>query len=178
MSAPGPSGSVAPLYDGWGKCDARLVEALRSLSSEQLKLRAAPSQWPIWAIAAHTAGARVYWLCGVLKEKGAETTPFSDPLSGLGWEDDEDTPRGADELVRLFEATWKIVDDCLARWTPQMLNDEFQRERNGKIQIHSRQSVIMRLITHDAYHAGEISQILGTHGLPEIDLWSQESAPG
>ena len=105
--------------------------------------------------------------------KGAETTPFTDPLSGLGWEDDDDTPRSADELVMALGTTWKIVAGCLARWTPQMLDDEFQRERNGKMQIHSRQSVIMRLITHDAYHAGEISQLLGAHGLPEIDLWSQ-----
>ena len=168
--------SIAHLYDGWRKCDSRLVEALRALSSDQLKLRAAPSQWPIWATAAHTAGARVYWLCGVLKEKGAETTPFTDPLSGLGWEDDEDTPRSTNELVMALGTTWKIVEGCLARWTPQMLDDEFQRERNGKMQIHSRQSVIMRLITHDAYHAGEISQILGTYGLSAIDLWSQSPA--
>jgi len=30
----------------------------------------------------------------------------------------------------------------------------------------------MRLITHDAYHGGEVSQTLGGHGLGEIDLWS------
>jgi uncharacterized damage-inducible protein DinB len=164
--------TVALLYEGWRKCDSRLVEALRPLSSEQLTWRAAPSQWPIWAIAAHTAGARVYWLCGVLKEEGAETTPFTDPLSGLGWEDDENTPRGANELVMALDTTWKIVERCLARWTAPMLHDEFERERNGNIQIHTRQSVIMRLITHDAYHSGEISQILGMHGLPGIDLWS------
>jgi uncharacterized damage-inducible protein DinB len=52
-----------------------------------------------------------------------------------------------------------------------MLNDEYQREIGGKTQKHTRQSVLMRLITHDAYHSGEISQILGVNGLPEIDLW-------
>ena len=163
--------TVALLYDGWRKCDSRLVEALRPLSSEQLAWRAAPSQWPIWAIAAHTAGARVYWLCGVLKEEGAETTPFTDPLSGLGWEDDENTPRGANEVVMALETTWKIVERSLERWTMSMLDDEYTREIGGNIQIHTRQSVIMRLITHDAYHSGEISQILGMHGLPAIDLW-------
>jgi hypothetical protein len=30
----------------------------------------------------------------------------------------------------------------------------------------------MRLLTHDSFHAGEISMVLGTHGLPQIDLWS------
>ena len=164
--------SVDFVYGGWRKCQSRLVEALRPLSSEQLGWRAAASQWPIWAIAAHTAGARVYWLCGVSKETGAETTPFTDPLSGLGWEDDESTPRRVDELAMALETSWAIVEGCLARWTPQMLAAEFQRERNGNIQIHTRQSVLMRLITHDAYHSGEISQILGVHGLPGIDLWS------
>jgi hypothetical protein len=52
-----------------------------------------------------------------------------------------------------------------------MLGEEFTREIGGKTQIHTRQSVLMRLITHDAFHAGEISEILGIHRLPEIDLW-------
>jgi hypothetical protein len=49
-----------------------------------------------------------------------------------------------------------MVEECLGRWTPEMLRDEFRRERDGKIQLHSRQSVLIRLLTHDAYHAGEI----------------------
>jgi uncharacterized damage-inducible protein DinB len=163
--------SVAPFYEGWRKQNGRLVDAMRSLSDEELKLRAAPHQWPIWAIAAHTAGTRVYWLCGVFKEPGAETTPFTDAASGYGWEDDENTPRGSDDLVTALESSWAIVERCLASWTTSMLNDEFSREIGGKTQRHTRQSVLMRMLTHDAYHSGEISQILGSHGLPEIDLW-------
>ena len=162
---------LTPFYDGWRKHNGRIVDAIRSLSDEQLKLRATPTYWPIWAIAAHTAGARVYWLCGVFKERGAETTPFTDPLSGVGWEDDESTPRGSAELVNALESSWAIIERCLSTWTPSMLNDEFTREIGGKTQIHTRQSVLMRLITHDAFHAGEMSEILGIHRLPEIDLW-------
>jgi hypothetical protein len=51
------SGSIAPFYDRWGQYNGRLVDAIRNLSDEQLKLRATPTYWPIWAIAAHTAGA-------------------------------------------------------------------------------------------------------------------------
>jgi len=162
--------SVAAFYEGWGKHNGRLTDAIRSLSDEQLKLRAAPDKWPVWAIAAHTAGARVYWLCGVFKESGAESTPFTD-ASGYGWEDDESTPRGSGELVVALESSWAIVERCLASWTTSMLNDEFRREIGGKTQTHTRQSVLIRMITHDAYHSGEISQILGANGLPEIDLW-------
>ena len=163
--------SLAPFYDGWRKYHGRLVEAIRPLSNEHLKLRAAPDKWPIWAIAAHTAGARVYWLCGVFKENGAESTPFVDPASGFGWEDDEATPRGSDELVGALEASWNIVESCLERWTTSMMHEEYTRVIGGTTQTHTRQSVLMRLLTHDAYHSGEISQILGTHGLSEIDLW-------
>lgn len=53
-----------------------------------------------------------------------------------------------------------------------MLQNEFRRERAGKIQIHTRQSVIVRLLIHDGYHCGEISQTLGMHGLKEVDLWT------
>ena len=163
--------SVATFYEGWRKHNGRLVDAIRSLSDDQLKLRAAPDKWPVWAIAAHTAGARVYWLCGVFKESGAESTPFTDAASGYGWEDDEKTPRGSRELVTALETSWAIVERCLTSWTTSMLNDEFRREIGGKTQAHTRQSVLVRMITHDAYHCGEISQILGTNGLPEIDLW-------
>ena len=162
--------SVAGFYEGWRKHNGRLVDAIRALSDEQLKLRAAPDKWPIWAIAAHTAGARVYWLCGVFKESGAENTPFAD-ASGYGWEDDESTPRVAHELVTALESSWVIVERCLQSWTTATLGDEYVREIGGKTQTHTRQSVLMRMVTHDAYHSGEISLILGAHGLPEIDLW-------
>lgn len=159
--------SIGPLYDGWRKANSRLIEGVAKLSDDQLALRAG-TYFPIWAIAGHTAGARVYWLCGVFKEPGAETTPFPD-ASGDGWEDHLDHPRGAAELVGALETSWKIVERCLDSWTPEMLSDEFPRPNSA--QIHTRQSVIMRLITHDSFHAGEISMILGMHGLPEIDLW-------
>jgi uncharacterized damage-inducible protein DinB len=163
--------SVAPFYDGWQFTNQRLIERIGALSPDQLGLRASPHLWPIWAIAAHAAGVRVYWLCGVFKEPGAERTPFTDP-NGEGWEDDLARPRRASELVSALESTWTIVEDCLDRWTPAMLQDEFRRERDGQVQIHTRQSVLMRLLTHDAYHCAEIGQTLGINRLPEVDIWT------
>ena len=43
--------------------------------------------------------------------------------------------------------------------------------RGDEVQMHTRQSVLFRLVTHDAYHTGEMSLVLGSHGLGEIDLW-------
>jgi len=167
--------NLAPFYDGWRFAQERLAERIGELSPQQLELRAAPHLWPIWAIAAHTAGVRPYWLCQVFREPGAERTPFIDP-DGDGWEDDLDHPRQAGELVSALQSTWMIVEDCLDRWTPAMLQEEFHRERDGQIQIHTRQGVLMRLLTHDAYHIGEITQTLGMHGLKEIYIWTSRTA--
>lgn len=126
-----------------------MVAALRGMPAEDLALRPSHDHWPIWAIAAHTAAARVFWLCSVLGEPGAETTPFTDP-TGLGWEDEPDVPRSADDLVGAWSLTWAVVEACLERWTPAMLDQAFRREGRSGQQVHTRQSVLLRLITHEA----------------------------
>lgn len=141
------------------------------MSDAELAIRPSPDGWPIWATVAHTAGARAYWLCGVVGEPGAETTPFPDALTGEGWEDDLEHPRGAAELVRALDTTWAIVDRLLDEWTPELLDATVERPGG---QIHSRSSILQRLLTHDAYHCGELSQTLGIHGLEQIDLWRSD----
>jgi uncharacterized damage-inducible protein DinB len=168
--------SIAPLYDGWHLTNRALIGALERLVPEQLALPVGSPTWPIWASASHLAGARVFWLCQIFKEPGAETTPFTDP-TGFGWEDDLSHPRGADELVGALESTWRIVEHCLETWTPESLGQEFPRARGDEIWMHTRQSVLMRLITHDAYHTSEISLTLGSNGLGEIDIWRGLSRP-
>jgi len=165
-----PSSTVAPLYEGWRLFNESLVTALAPLSGEQLALAVGSPTWPIWASASHLAGARVFWLCHVFKEPGAETTPFADP-TGLGWEDDLAHPRSAAELVGALTSSWNIVERCLATWTPETLSQEARRTRGTEVRIHTRQSVLMRLITHDAFHTGEISLALGSNGLAAIEPW-------
>ena len=162
---------VATFYEGWPKANRRLIEKIRELPPEALNWRATADSWPIWAMVAHCAMVRVYWLCNVCKEPSTDRTPFTD-AANEGWEDHLDHPRRAGELVPALQSTWAIVDDCLNRWTPAMLQDVFQRERDGQIQIHTRQSVLMRLLTHDAYHCAEIGQTLGMHGLSDVDIWT------
>lgn len=174
---PEPSSPIRPLYDGWDVYNDRIVGVIREMSADQLAVRPAPDGWPIWATVGHTAGARVFWLCGVLGEPGAESTPFPDPMNELGWEDDLESPRGSDELVFALESTWAVVDQCLGRWTLESLNDSFIRTTEAGERSHTRQSVLMRLLSHDAYHCGEMSQTLGIHGLTQIDLWGPSPTP-
>ena len=165
--------TLRSVYDMWPQYNRRLRDVIAAMTDEQLAVRPAPDRWPVWATVGHDAGMRAYWLCHVVGEPGAETTPFTD-ASGMGWEDDLDHPRGADELAAAIESTFAIVERCLDRWTTDMLADEIRRDYGGTVQVHTRGSVVQRLFSHDAYHCGELSQTLGIHGLPQIDLWRRE----
>jgi len=163
--------SIRFIHDRWPQYNRRLTEIVGAMADEQLAIRSAPERDPIWATVGHTAGARVYWLCGVLGEPDAESTPWPDPLNDAGWEDDLDHPRSAAELVGALDTTWAIIDRCLDQWTPAMLEETFERSYGDQRQVHSRSSILQRLLTHEAYHCGELSQTLGIVGLPQIDLW-------
>jgi uncharacterized damage-inducible protein DinB len=163
--------SIRLFYDRWPQYNHRLAEIVGAMSDEQLAIRPAPERDPIWATVGHTVSARVYWLCGVLGEPGAETTPWTDPINDPGWEDDLDHPRSAVELVGAIDTTWALVDRCLDRWTAAMLEETVERFYGDQRQVHSRSSILQRLSTHEAYHCGELSQTLGIVGLPQIDLW-------
>jgi len=153
-----------------------VTDALSAMSSEELALRApfddptSSASWPIWAIAGHTAGTRVYWLCAVMGVPGAETTPFQD-AANAGWEDDLGHPRSAEELVTAWTTTWAIVERALDSWTPDMLDGSVVRAQGDEATHFTRRSLLLRLITHQAYHVGEIVVIQGIHGRPQIDLW-------
>ena len=163
--------SVNAFYADWADYNRRITAGLRSMPPEDLALRVSGSDhWPIWAVAGHTVGARVFWLCHVLGEPGAERTPFTDP-TGFGWEDDLSTPRSAEELAGAWTSTWAVVAACLERWTLEMLGETFDRQGSRGLQRHSRQSILLRLINNEAYHAGEMSLTLGANGREPIDLW-------
>jgi uncharacterized damage-inducible protein DinB len=165
--------SIRRFYDRWPQYNRRLTEVVGAMTDEQLAIRPSSERWPIWATVGHTAGARPYWLCTVLGEPGAEATPFSDP-NGDGWEDHLDHPKTAAELVRALDTTFAIVDAVLDRWTPEMLEETVERHYAGQVQVHARASILQRLLTHEAYHSGELSQTLGIHGLPQIDPWRSD----
>jgi uncharacterized damage-inducible protein DinB len=163
--------SVAPIFEGWKRIQLHLVRRVSELGPEELQLRSSTQSWPVWAIVSHIAAARVYWLCGVFKEPGADQTPFADPF-GDGWEDRLDVPRHSDELMFAVESSGSVVESCLQRWTPEMLGETFRREISGDIQHHTRQSVLTRIATHDAFHCGEISILLDANGFASLDPWS------
>lgn len=167
---------TAAAWAEWIRYHNRIADRLPTLTPDELALRAVPDGWPVWAILAHMASARVYWLCGVLGGPGAETTPFADP-SGEGWEDRLDVPRSSAELVEADASTWRIVLASLDEWPDAILDEGAVRMSRRGPQVHSRRSILVRLVSHEAFHAGEVSTILAAAGRPPLDLWPASPPP-
>ena len=173
------SSGLDTFTEGWANYQGLVLDAIRDLTPEQLGLRTAPHQWAVWQLAGHVAGSRAYWFHDILGEgqtatrdlfRVASTTVPDLPLEDAGWEDDESHPRSAAEIVQAFDLTWGMIDDCLRRWTPDDLTVEFSRDRPWGTERFTRQWVIWHLVEHDLHHGGEISQILGSHGVSALNL--------
>lgn len=166
-----------PFYRGWAGHQRRLLAAIADLSQDQLALRPGPAEWTIWQIASHMAGSRAYWFHDVLGEgdpavrdrfRVASTTVPNLNLEDAGWEDDESHPRTAAEIVDAFHETWAVIAGCVERWTPDDL--AIQLPQGASDRFTTRGWVVWHLMEHEAHHGGAISLILGTNGLPSLDM--------
>jgi uncharacterized damage-inducible protein DinB len=168
---------LQPFYEGWADHQRLFLAAIADLSQDQLALRTAPDEMAIWQIASHMAGSRAYWFHEMLSEgdpavrdmfRVASTTVPNLPLDDAGWEDDETHPRTAAEIVDAFHQTWGLIEGCLQRWTPDDLTGELPQGSSGR--ITTRGWVIWHLMEHEAHHGGAVSLVLGTNGLPGLDM--------
>jgi uncharacterized damage-inducible protein DinB len=151
-------------YVGWPDYQQMLVDGIAALTPDQLALRSAPNQRPVWLIAAHIIGTRVGWFQGRLGEGDASIAAYD------SWDMDGAPPRTAPELVEGLNATWAMIEGCLARWTPAMLDDPFVRQFPDRISTRTRGWIIWHVLEHDVHHGGELFLTLGIHGLPTPDM--------
>lgn len=165
--------AIAAIAEQWRRVNANLAQLVDDLSPEDLNLPVPPRGWPIWAVVAHTMGTRIYWLCGVMKQPGAELTPFAEETvtEGIGWEDHLDTPRSREELILAIDSTWQVVAAWLQRWSPELLKEAYPRKTHGGTQWHTHPAIFTRLITHEGYEIGQVSMTLGMQGREVIDIW-------
>jgi uncharacterized damage-inducible protein DinB len=190
--------SLLPFYAGWGIYNQRLVEAIASLTGEQLALRLTPQSWSIGMYATHIVANRAWWFHARMGEGSDDLTSLE--LWALGvCEADVDPAHSAAELVEGLEKTWQMIENTLARLTPADLEqvfpplDQAERERHaalvepalqpyaqmwldatrlaGEVRpAVSLQAIIWGVLEHDIHHGSEISTILGAHGLPVVEL--------
>jgi uncharacterized damage-inducible protein DinB len=152
--------SLTRFYQGWETYHGYLTNTIAPLTSEQLALRAAPNLRSIGILAAHIIAARVVWFHTVMGEGPADLMPMRT------WDDYDPIRQSAAELVAGLEATWSLIQECLARWTAVDLDQTFQR-RDGLV---SRQWIIWHVIEHDLHHGGELFLTCGIQGLPVPEL--------
>lgn len=165
------SATIRPAYSTWPRYNQRLRDVVAALTDDQLAIPPSPERWPIWATVGHTACQRVSWLCDFAGEPGAKTTPFTDALHYCPGDEDLEHVLNAEALVAALDSTFRIVEDCLDRWTLDMLDDVIRRGLGTEEWVYTRGSVIQRVFSHDVYHCAELNETFDRSGLPQIDLW-------
>ena len=164
-------GRIRPAYGTWPEVNRRLRDVVATMTEEQLALRPSPERWPLWATVGHTACQRVFWLCDFAGEPGADTTPFTNASFDCPGDDDLEHVLSAEALGAALDATFRIVEGCLDRWTLGMLDEEIRRKDLGPDWVHTRGWVFQRVFSHDVYHSAELNEALSSAGLPQVDLW-------
>lgn len=162
---------LTTFYSGWEAFQRNLVEMIAPLSREQLALPASSHHWTVGMVAQHIVGNRVWWFHMWMGEGSPELAPIAhwDPQDEV-----EQPPLGASELVAGLEATWRVIADALARWTPADLGQMFSppaamsEEEREMFGDKSRKWMIWHVLEHEILHTGELSLALGSHGLPGL----------
>jgi uncharacterized damage-inducible protein DinB len=148
--------TLTTFYKQWQTYQEHIKEAVAPLTTEQLALRAAPDLRSIGENATHIVGCRAGWFTYVLGEDGGKIVKE--------WEESAPT-RSAAELVQGLDATWQMMVDCLARWSPADMEKTFTDDWDGEIVHLSRAWIVWHVLEHDLHHGGELSLTLGMHGL-------------
>ena len=148
-------------YKGWDVYQQQLVKAITPLTAEQLALRSSPQNWSVGMLAAHIVAMRVWWFQTRMGEGSADLAPLET------WDQSQAPARSAAELVDGLERTWIMIQDALNRWTPADLDTVFPSIGEGTV-ARSRQYIIWHVLEHDIHHSGELSSILGAHGLAGV----------
>ena len=158
--------SARDVYRGWDTYHDHLIQAISLLTAEQLSERTTGSLRSIGEICRHIIGARTRWCDKVLGLGGGALDDLEQ------WDAEDASERSATELVEGLRASWAVLWDALGSWTVADLAYTIPNtDRDpGEPEFFTRQWVIWHLIEHDLHHGGEVSLILGSHGLAGLDI--------
>lgn len=163
--------TIRAAFSEWPTYQVRLRDVVAALSAEHLAIVPDEGRWPLWATIGHTACQRVFWLCDFAGEPGADSTPYPNAGSDCPGDDDVEHVLNARQLTEGLDASFRIVEGCLDRWTVASLGEVLRRPEWDGSWVHSRGAVIQRVFTHDISHIAEINETLGRAGLAQIALF-------
>jgi DinB superfamily len=146
----------ARAFESWQDYQKALQRAIAPLTKEQLQRRLLPSLRTPGEIAEHIVFGRALHLYRTLGEEAAALTPL------LSWDDTNDPPHSAAEIVQGLELTWRFITNTLMQGSPTDAIPESDEATIGQI--------IWGLLDHDLPHAGELSLLLGVNGLPGVEI--------
>ena len=145
----------ARAFESWHDVQEALTRAIAPLTEEHLQQRLLPGLRTPGEIAEHIVFGRALHLHRALGTGAAELTPL------LRWEDADDPPHTAAEILHGLELTWRCITACLMRGLPT--------DAIPVAEVPIWQT-IWGLLDHDLPHAGELSLLLGANGLPGVEL--------
>src|SRR5688572_6559233 len=145
----------ARAFESWQDYQEALKRAIAPLTEEQLHRRLIHGLRTPGEIAEHIVFGRALHLHRTLGEGVAKLTPL------LRWEDADDPPHTAAEILHGLELTWRFITVYLMRGLP---TDAIPEEELPILQT------LWGLLDHDLPHAGELSLLLGASGLPGVEM--------
>ena len=145
----------ARVFEAWRNFQEALKLVIAPLTDEQLGLRLRPDLRSVGEIAEHIAYGRALWLKNIQAEGAV------DLYSLLAWDEPNDPPRTVAEVLAGLDESWKRLSTYLMHGSA---DDEYSAEDGERLYT------MWGMIDHDLPHGGEISLILGAHGLPALSL--------
>jgi hypothetical protein len=142
-------------FESWQDYQEALKRAIAPLSDKDLQRRLVPGIRTPGEIAEHIVFGRALHLHRTLGPEAAELTKLH------SWDDAEDPPRTAAEIVSGLELTWRYITASLKQGSANApISDE-----DGRVV-----QTIWGLLDHDLPHAGELSILLGASGLTGVEI--------
>lgn len=146
----------ARAFESWQDYQEALKRAIAPLTNEQLQRRPVPGLRAPGEIAEHIVFGRALHLYRTLGKEVAVVVPL------LRWDDPDDPPHSAAEIVQGLELTWHFIAHCLMNGSATAV---VPTEEEGLMV-----QTIWGLLDHDLPHAGELSLLLGAAGLPGVEI--------
>jgi len=151
------------VYDGWDGYHRSIVNAVASLTPEQLAFKGSADMRSVGELALHISDGRVDWFSRI-------AAPGSNELKAEIEQRPLFNTANPDKLVVWLEKTWEMVAATLAQWTVEDLAVTYDHRYQGKVYIVSRQWTVWRIMAHDIHHGGQLSELLAMQGMLPLEL--------